>query len=118
MGTPILRSVPLEAIIDQGHELVGVVTQPDKVGKRSKISFPAVKETALKYNLPVYQPIKVKEPEFIETVRNLKPEVIVVAAFGQILPKELLDIPPMAVLMFMPPYFLNIVGQLQYKQPS
>ncbi len=72
-----------------------VVTQPDKVkGRGAKISFPAVKETALKYNLPVYQPIKVKEPEFIETVRNLKPEVIVVAAFGQILPKELLDIPP------------------------
>ncbi|CUH92349.1 methionyl-tRNA formyltransferase [Herbinix luporum] len=95
MGTPDFAVSTLEAIIDQGHELVGVVTQPDKVkGRGAKISFPAVKETALKYNLPVYQPIKVKEPEFIETVRNLKPEVIVVAAFGQILPKELLDIPP------------------------
>ena len=95
MGTPEFAVSTLKEIIHQGHEVIGVVTQPDKVkGRGGKISFPAVKEAALEYNLPVYQPIKVREPEFIQKIRDLKPEVIVVAAFGQILPKELLDIPP------------------------
>jgi len=95
MGTPDFAVSTLEEILNAGHEVIGVVTQPDKVkGRGGKISFPEVKEAALKHNLPVYQPVKVREPEFIQKIRDLKPEVIVVAAFGQILPKELLDIPP------------------------
>jgi len=95
MGTPDFAVSTLNEIVSAGHEVIGVVTQPDKVkGRGGKVGFPEVKEEALKLNLPVYQPVKVKEPEFIVKVRELKPEVIVVAAFGQILPKEILDIPP------------------------
>ncbi len=95
MGTPDFAVEALEAIIDKGHEIIGVVTQPDKVrGRGGKVSFSPIKEVALKHNLNIYQPIKVRDPEFIQTIRDLEPEVIVVAAFGQILPKELLDMPP------------------------
>lgn len=95
MGTPDFAVNTLKAIIEAGHEVIGVVTQPDKVkGRGAKISYPPVKEAALEYDLTVYQPVKVREPEFLQLIANLKPEVIVVAAFGQILPKELLDIPP------------------------
>lgn len=94
MGTPDFAVTTLDEIIQAGHEVIGVVTQPDKVkGRGGKISFPAVKEAALKHNLNIYQPRKVREPEFIQIIRDLKPEVIAVAAFGQLLPKELLDIP-------------------------
>lgn len=95
MGTPDFAVSILEEIIQAGHELIGVVTQPDKVkGRGGRISFPAVKEAALKHNLNIYQPAKVRNPEFIQLIRNLEAEVIVVAAFGQLLPKELLDMPP------------------------
>lgn len=95
MGTPDFAVSTLEKIIQAGHELIGVVTQPDKVkGRGGKVSFPAVKEAALKYNLTVYQPVKVRDAQFLQIIRELEPEVIVVAAFGQLLPKELLDIPP------------------------
>lgn len=95
MGTPDFAVNSLESIIEAGHEVIGVVTQPDKIkGRGGKISFPAVKEAALKYDLPLYQPVKVREPEFLQIIRDLKPELIVVAAFGQLLPKELLDMPP------------------------
>lgn len=95
MGTPDFAVDTLEAVIKAGHELVGVVTQPDKVkGRGGKISFPPIKEAALKHDLDIYQPVKVRDDSFIEKVRALEPEVIVVAAFGQLLPKTLLDIPP------------------------
>lgn len=95
MGTPDFAVSTLKSIIEAGHEVIGVVTQPDKArGRGGKMSFSAVKEAALEYNLDVYQPIKVREPEFVQKVGELQPEVIVVAAFGQILPKKLLDIPP------------------------
>ena len=94
MGTPDFAVSSLEAIIGAGHDLVGVVTQPDKVkGRGGMISFPAIKEAALAHNLTVYQPSRVRDSEFIEIIRDLDPEVIVVAAFGQLLPKELLDMP-------------------------
>ena len=94
MGTPDFAVSSLEAIIGAGHDLVGVVTQPDKVkGRGGKISCPAIKEAALAHNLTVYQPSRVRDSEFIEIIRDLDPEVIVVAAFGQLLPKELLDMP-------------------------
>ena len=95
MGTPDFAVGTLEEIIAAGHEVIGVVTQPDKVkGRGGKVSFPPIKEAALKHNLNIYQPIRVRKPEFIQIIRDLEPEVIVVAAFGQLLPKELLDIPP------------------------
>ena len=95
MGTPDFAATILQKLIDEGHEIIAVVTQPDKQKGRGKsMSFPPVKELALEYNLNIYQPLKARDPFFIQVVRELAPEVIVVAAFGQILPKELLDIPP------------------------
>lgn len=94
MGTPDFAVGTLEAILAAGHEVAGVVTQPDKPKGRGKnMQFPPVKETALAHNLPVYQPVKVKDEEFVETLRKLEPEVIVVVAFGQILSKEILSMP-------------------------
>lgn len=94
MGTPDFATGTLEEIVLAGHEVVGVVTQPDKPKGRGKTLMPTpVKEVAMKYNLPVYQPKKVREPEFVEVLRGLKPDVIVVAAFGQIISKEILEMP-------------------------
>lgn len=94
MGTPDFAVGTLEAIVEAGHEVIGVFTQPDKPKGRGKaVLFPPVKETALKYGLEVYQPVKIREKEYVEVVKNLNPDIIIVVAFGQILPKEILDIP-------------------------
>ena len=94
MGTPDFAVPTLEKIIEAGHEVLAVVTQPDKAkGRGKKVLFPPVKEKALEHNLPVYQPRRAREPEFIEQMRELNPDVMVVVAFGQILPKDILDIP-------------------------
>lgn len=99
IGTPDFAVPPLRALVKAGYEVVGVVTQPDKPKGRSKTLLPPpVKEEALKYNIPVYQPLKVREPEFMETLKNLAPDVIVVAAFGQIIPKAILDLPEFGCL--------------------
>ena len=94
MGTPDFSVPTLECIIEAGHEVVGVGTQPDKAkGRGKKVVYTPVKEKALEHGLTVYQPRRAREPEFIEQMRALNPDVMVVVAFGQILPKELLDIP-------------------------
>lgn len=94
MGTPDFSVPTLECIIEAGHEVIGVVTQPDKAkGRGKKVVYTPVKEKALEHGLTVYQPRRAREPEFIEQMRALNPDVMVVVAFGQILPKELLDIP-------------------------
>ena len=94
MGTPDFAVGTLEALIQAGHELIGVVTQPDKPKGRGKsLMATPVKEVALKHQIPVYQPQKVRETEFTENLRRLAPDVIVVAAFGQIITKQILEIP-------------------------
>ncbi|MDE7425934.1 MAG: methionyl-tRNA formyltransferase [Lachnospiraceae bacterium] len=94
MGTPDFAVETLEAIIKEGHEVAGVVTQPDKPKGRGKnMQFTPVKEIAVARGIPVYQPVRVKELEFIEELKKMNLEVIVVVAFGQILPKEILDMP-------------------------
>lgn len=94
MGTPEFSVGTLESLIENGHEVLAVVTQPDKPKGRGKaMAFPPVKEAALKHNIQIFQPRRVREPEFIEVLRNLNPDVIVVVAFGQILPKEILELP-------------------------
>ncbi len=94
MGTPEFSVPTLQCLYDAGHEIVGVVTQPDKPkGRGGAVSFPPVKERALALSLPVYQPRRVREKEFIQTVEQLAPDVAVVVAFGQILPQAFLDIP-------------------------
>lgn len=94
MGTPDFAVPALAALAESGYEVAGVVTQPDKPKGRSKTLVPTpVKEEALKYGIPVYQPKKVREPEFVETLKEIGPDIIIVAAFGQIIPKEILDMP-------------------------
>lgn len=94
MGTPDFAVGTLEALVNAGHEVVLAVTQPDKPqGRKQILIAPPVKQTAEKLGIPVYQPKRVREPEALALLRGYEPELIVVAAFGQILPKELLDMP-------------------------
>lgn len=95
MGTPDFSVPALKALVEVGHEVVAVVTQPDRPrGRGKELQMTPVKVQALAYGIPVYQPEKVKDPAFVEILRNLQPEVIVVIAFGQILSRDILDLPP------------------------
>ena len=95
MGTPDFSVPALNALVDAGHEVAAVVTQPDRPKGRGKdVQMTPVKLQALEYGIPVYQPEKVKDPAFVEILKELHPEAIVVIAFGQILSKAILDIPP------------------------
>lgn len=95
MGTPDFACPTLQKLVELGENLVAVVTQPDRPkGRGQHLMHTPVKALANKHSIPVLQPLKVREPDFVETIRELKPDVIVVVAFGQILPKSLLDIPP------------------------
>lgn len=95
MGTPDFSVGTLEAIIEAGHEVVLAVTQPDKPKGRGKaVQFSPVKEAALAHNIPVFQPKKIREPENIEELRKYDADIMVVIAFGQILPKEILEMTP------------------------
>ncbi len=99
MGTPDFSVPILEALVKAGHQVAGVVTQPDKPKGRGKsVLMTPVKEKALELGLPVYQPVRVRTPESVELLRSLRPDVMVVAAFGQILPASVLEIPPMGCI--------------------
>ena len=95
MGTPDFAVGSLQALCESGkHEILAVVTQPDRPkGRGNKLLQTPVKEYALEQGLTVYQPQKVKTPEFVELLHDLQPELIVVAAFGQFLNKEILELP-------------------------
>ncbi len=94
MGTPDFSVPTLEALVAAGHDVAGVVTQPDKPKGRGKaVLMTPVKEKALELSIPVYQPVKAREEGFIDILRGINPDVCVVIAFGQILPKAILDIP-------------------------
>lgn len=94
MGTPDFAVSPLEALIQAGHEVTAVVTQPDKPkGRSGKMQFPPVKECALKYDIPVLQPLKIRAPEAVAELKKYEADIFVVAAFGQILSKEILELP-------------------------
>lgn len=94
MGTPDFAVETLDALIKSGHEVQAVVTQPDKQkGRGREVTMPPVKEKALENSIPVYQPVKVREPEFMEVLREYNPDAIVVVAFGQLLPKYILELP-------------------------
>ena len=95
MGTSEFSVPSLQALIAQNFDIMGVVTQPDRPSGRGKKLVPSpVKIAASRHNLRVYQPEKVRKPDFIRTLRELQPEAIVVVAFGQIIPKTVLDLPP------------------------
>ena len=93
MGTPEFAVPTLEALVKE-HNVTAVVTQPDKPkGRGKKMMFSAVKEKALEYGLTVYQPEKVKDSDFVQVLKELAPDIMVVVAFGQILSEEILNIP-------------------------
>ena len=95
MGTPDFAQKSLEAIYNAGHEILAIVTNPDKPkGRGMKMIASPVKEFALEKDLKIYQPIKIRNNmEFIEEIANLNPDVLCVVAYGKILPKEILDVP-------------------------
>lgn len=94
MGTPEFALATFEGLIDFGLNLVGVYTQPDRPkGRGKKLAAPPVKELALKHDIPVFQPQKLRDPAVVEQLRELQPDLIVVVAYGQILPKAVLEIP-------------------------
>lgn len=93
MGTPDFSTGILEMLIEE-HEVIAVVTQPDRpVGRKKVLTPPPVKKVAVKHNIPVYQPEKLNHSPELEEIINLQPDLIVTAAFGQLLPKSLLDAP-------------------------
>ena len=94
MGTPDFAVGALEAIIAAGHEVVAVVTQPDKEKGRGKaVSMSPVKECAIKHSIEVFQPVRIRNAEAVEQLKSYEADMFVVAAFGQILSQEILDMP-------------------------
>ena len=94
MGTPEPAAKCLEALINSSHKVVAVITQPDRPkGRGLNITASAVKELALKNQIPVYQPEKIKDKAAVDLVRKISPDLIVVAAYGKILPKDIIDFP-------------------------
>lgn len=94
MGTPDFAAGILQALIDSGYDVTAVFTQPDRPkGRKGLLQMPPVKELALERGIPVYQPQKIRLPENAALIRQLHPDFIVAAAFGQIIPQEILDIP-------------------------
>jgi len=99
MGTPEFALPSLEKLVRNDYEIAAVVTQPDRPkGRGKQLVAPSVKVAAERYNIPVLQPPKIKDPAFLETLKQLRPDLIVVAAFGQILPKDVLDFPPLGCI--------------------
>jgi methionyl-tRNA formyltransferase len=98
-GTPEFSAVILKALIDEGHDIVSAYTQPDrKTGRGQKVLPPAVKKCALKFEIPVKQPINFKTDESITELEALKPDLMIVVAYGLILPQSVLDIPTLGCL--------------------
>jgi methionyl-tRNA formyltransferase len=98
-GTPEFAAPPLRALIGEGFEVVGVVTQPDKPQGRSRtITAPPVKQIAAEEEIPVFQPKNARDPELFEKLKGLKPDISIVVAYGHILPQKIIDLPPMGTL--------------------
>lgn len=99
LGTPAFAVPTLERIAAAGHNVLSVVTQPDRPrGRGQNAAPPPVKEAALRLGLPVYQPERVRRPEAVEYLRGLAPDAMVVVGYGQIIPQSIIDIPPYGIL--------------------
>ena len=99
MGTPEFAVPSLEMLINEGYEVIAVVTQPDKPkGRGNKLAAPPVKEFALEHGITVLQPAKIKTPEFVGQIRELGPDLLVTAAYGKIISKEMLDVPTLGCI--------------------
>ena len=99
MGTPEFASVSLSELIRCGYEIAGVFTQPDKAkGRGMELSFSPVKQLALEHAIPVFQPAKMRDGTALQMLKNLEPDLVVVVAYGRILPDDLLAIPPLGTI--------------------
>ena len=99
MGTPAFAVPSLERTVEAGHEVAAVFTQPDRPkGRGQKEGMPPVKEAALRLGLAVEQPERVRRPEIVEQLRGMAPEAMVVVGYGQIIPRAILDIPPLGII--------------------
>ena len=109
----------LEALVEAGHDVCLAVTQPDKPKGRGKEMQPTpVKAAALKHGIPVYQPKKIRDPQCVEELAKYHADVCVVIAFGQILPKSILELTPYGALMYMLPCFQNTGERRPYSGQS
>ncbi len=99
MGTPEFAIPSLKSLVENGYNVVGAVTQPDKPkGRGRQYIAPPVKTCALEMGIPVYQPDRVRDEDFLDTFREISPDMVVLVAFGQILPKEVIDFPKFGCL--------------------
>ena len=99
MGTPEFAIPSLDMLISEGYDVAAVVTQPDKPkGRGNRLAAPPVKEYAVRKGIAVLQPSKVKTPEFIDAIRGIGPDILITAAYGKILPPEVLCIPPLGCI--------------------
>ena len=99
MGTPEFAVPSLKVLAEAGHNIIGVVTQPDRPKGRGRKSVPSpVKTCALEMGIEVYQPDRVRDGAFLETFRGISPDMVVLTAFGQILPREIIELPPLGCL--------------------
>ncbi|MFQ5946303.1 MAG: methionyl-tRNA formyltransferase [Anaerolineae bacterium] len=99
LGTPAFAAASLRRLLEAGHEVAGVVTQPDRpAGRGKQLRQPVVKQLADEAGLPVIQPVEIHNPQVVNDLRRMKPEALVVVAFGQILPRAILEIPPQGCL--------------------
>lgn len=98
-GTPEFAAAPLRALIGEGFDVIGVVTQPDKPQGRARTVIPSpVKQIAAEEGLHVFQPESARDPDFLDTLRPIDPDISIVAAYGQILPKSIIDLPRLGTL--------------------
>lgn len=99
MGTPDFAAASLKKLLDEKYDVVGVFTQPDKPRNRGmQMSFSPVKELAVEHNIPVYQPIKLRDGEALKIITELKPDILVVVAYGRILPDDILAAAPLGAI--------------------
>jgi methionyl-tRNA formyltransferase len=99
LGTPAFAVPTLERIVEAGHQVVAVLTQPDRPrGRGQQLAAPPVKETALRLGLPVYQPERVRRPEAVEYLRGLGVDAMVVVGYGQIIPQSVIDLAPLGII--------------------
>ena len=99
MGTPDFASASLDALLKNGYDIAGVFTQPDKAkGRGMEVSFSPVKILALEHDIPVFQPAKMRDGTALSILQSLKPDLVVVVAYGRILPDDLLAVPPLGTI--------------------
>jgi methionyl-tRNA formyltransferase len=99
MGTPAFAVPSLERVIEAGHRVLAVFTQPDRPkGRGGKMAASPVKEAALRLGLPVHQPERIRRPEVVEQLKQMKPDAMIVVGYGQIIPQTIIDIPPRGII--------------------